>query len=51
MMEDPRNITNCASAVLRQESSASVTHATNIAETIYYMTTGAQPDGVQKELA
>ncbi|HBF30509.1 phosphate signaling complex protein PhoU [Rhizobium sp.] len=46
MMEDPRNITTCTHLLFCAKNIERVgDHATNIAETIYYMTTGAQPEG------
>jgi len=46
MMEDPRNITSCTHLLFCAKNIERLgDHATNIAETIYYMTTGAQPEG------
>ncbi|WP_439872988.1 phosphate signaling complex protein PhoU [Rhizobium leguminosarum] len=46
MMEDPRNITPCTHLLFMAKNLERVgDHATNIAETIYYMTTGSQPEG------
>ncbi|CZT34075.1 phosphate signaling complex protein PhoU [Rhizobium sp. 9140] len=46
MMEDPRNITPCTHLLFCAKNIERIgDHATNIAETIYYMTTGAQPLG------
>ncbi|MBP1851481.1 phosphate signaling complex protein PhoU [Rhizobium halophytocola] len=46
MMEDPRNITTCTHLLFCAKNIERVgDHATNIAETIYYMTTGAPPEG------
>ena len=46
MMEDPRNITTCTHLLFCAKNIERVgDHATNIAETIYYMTTGSQPEG------
>lgn len=46
MMEDPRNITTCTHLLFCAKNIERIgDHATNIAETIYYMATGAQPDG------
>ena len=46
MMEDPRNITSCTHLLFCAKNVERIgDHATNIAETIYYMTTGAQPEG------
>jgi phosphate transport system protein len=46
MMEDPRNITPCTHLLFCAKNIERIgDHATNIAETIYYMTTGAQPQG------
>jgi phosphate transport system regulatory protein PhoU len=46
MMEDPRNITTCTHLLFCAKNLERIgDHATNIAETIYYMTTGAQPEG------
>lgn len=46
MMEDPRNITSCTHLLFCAKNIERIgDHATNIAETIYYMTTGSQPDG------
>ena len=46
MMEDPRNITSCTHLLFCAKNIERIgDHATNIAETIYYMTTGAQPLG------
>ncbi|MCD2174566.1 phosphate signaling complex protein PhoU [Rhizobium sp. C4] len=46
MMEDPRNITSCTHLLFCAKNIERIgDHATNIAETIYYMTTGTQPDG------
>jgi len=46
MMEDPRNITPCTHLLFCAKNIERIgDHATNIAETIYYMTTGAQPEG------
>ncbi|MFJ1312056.1 phosphate signaling complex protein PhoU [Agrobacterium sp. P15N1-A] len=46
MMEDPRNIATCTHLLFCAKNIERIgDHATNIAETIYYMTTGAQPEG------
>ena len=46
MMEDPRNITSCTHLLFCAKNIERIgDHATNIVETIYYMTTGAQPEG------
>lgn len=46
MMEDPRNITSCTHLLFCAKNIERIgDHATNIAETIYYMTTGMQPEG------
>ncbi|WFU09419.1 phosphate signaling complex protein PhoU [Rhizobium sp. CB3090] len=46
MMEDPRNITTCTHLLFCAKNIERIgDHATNIAETIYYMATGAQPEG------
>ncbi|GAK70333.1 phosphate signaling complex protein PhoU [Agrobacterium rubi] len=46
MMEDPRNITTCTHLLFCAKNIERVgDHATNIAETIYYMATGSQPEG------
>lgn len=46
MMEDPRNITSCTHLLFCAKNIERIgDHATNIAETIYYMTTGMQPAG------
>ena len=46
MMEDPRNITTCTHLLFCAKNIERIgDHATNIAETIYYMTTGSQPEG------
>ena len=46
MMEDPRNLTFCIHLLFCAKNIERIgDHATNIAETIYYMTTGAQPEG------
>lgn len=46
MMEDPRNITSCTHLLFCAKNMERVgDHATNIAETIYYMATGNQPVG------
>jgi phosphate transport system protein len=46
MMEDPRNITSCTHLLFCAKNIERIgDHATNIAETIYYMTTGSQPTG------
>jgi phosphate transport system protein len=46
MMEDPRNITPCTHLLFMAKNIERIgDHATNIAETIYYMATGAQPEG------
>ena len=46
MMEDPRNITPCTHLLFCAKNIERIgDHATNIAETIYYMTTGSQPAG------
>ncbi|GKX35294.1 MAG: phosphate transport system regulatory protein PhoU [Rhizobiaceae bacterium MnEN-MB40S] len=45
MMEDPRNITACTHLLFCAKNIERIgDHATNIAESIYYMTTGTQPD-------
>ena len=46
MMEDPRNITSCTHLLFCAKNIERIgDHATNIAETIFYMATGAQPLG------
>ncbi|MCV9996966.1 phosphate signaling complex protein PhoU [Pararhizobium sp. YC-54] len=46
MMEDPRNITPCTHLLFCAKNIERIgDHATNIAETIFYMATGAQPEG------
>jgi phosphate transport system protein len=46
MMEDPRNITTCTHLLFCAKNIERIgDHATNIAETIYYMATGAQVEG------
>ena len=46
MMEDPRNISYCAHLLFCAKNIERIgDHATNIAETIYYIATGAQPEG------
>ncbi|MDB5526287.1 MAG: phoU [Rhizobium sp.] len=46
MMEDPRNITSCTHLLFCAKNIERIgDHATNIAETIYYMKTGEQPAG------
>ncbi|PDT00885.1 phosphate transport system regulatory protein PhoU [Rhizobium chutanense] len=46
MMEDPRNITSCTHLLFCAKNIERIgDHATNIAETIFYMATGAQPEG------
>ncbi|MDO9416353.1 phosphate signaling complex protein PhoU [Pararhizobium sp.] len=46
MMEDPRNITPCTHLLFCAKNIERIgDHATNIAETIFYMKTGAQPEG------
>ena len=46
MMEDPRNITPCTHLLFMAKNIERIgDHATNIAETIYYMATGSQPEG------
>jgi phosphate transport system protein len=46
MMEDPRNITSCTHLLFCAKNIERIgDHATNIAETIYYMSTGTQPLG------
>jgi phosphate transport system regulatory protein PhoU len=46
MMEDPRNITSCTHLLFCAKNIERIgDHATNIAETIYYMATGNQPEG------
>ena len=46
MMEDPRNITACTHLLFCAKNIERIgDHATNIAETIYYMSTGEQPAG------
>jgi phosphate transport system protein len=46
MMEDPRNITSCTHLLFCAKNIERIgDHATNIAETIYYMKTGEQPVG------
>ncbi len=46
MMEDPRNITPCTHLLFCAKNIERIgDHATNIAETIYYMKTGEQPVG------
>ncbi|MGO7638732.1 phosphate signaling complex PhoU family protein, partial [Rhizobium leguminosarum] len=45
-MEDPRNITSCTHLLVCAKNIERIgDHATNIAETIFYMATGAQPEG------
>jgi phosphate transport system protein len=44
MMEDPRNITACTHLLFCAKNIERIgDHATNIAESVYYMTTGSQP--------
>ncbi|MDO6966289.1 phosphate signaling complex protein PhoU [Rhizobium alvei] len=46
MMEDPRNITSCTHLLFCAKNIERIgDHATNIAETIYYMSTGENPTG------
>ena len=46
MMEDPRNITTCTHLLFCAKNIERIgDHATNIAETIYYMATGTQVEG------
>jgi phosphate transport system protein len=46
MMEDPRNITPCTHLLFCAKNIERIgDHATNIAEQIYYMSTGVQPTG------
>ncbi|AJY45338.1 phosphate signaling complex protein PhoU [Martelella endophytica] len=46
MMEDPRNITTCTHLLFCAKNIERIgDHATNIAEMIYYIATGAQPQG------
>lgn len=46
MMEDPRNITSCTHLLFCAKNIERIgDHATNVAETIYYMATGYQPEG------
>ncbi len=46
MMEDPRNITPCTHLLFCAKNLERIgDHATNIAESIYYITTGNQPEG------
>ena len=46
MMEDPRNITSCTHLLFCAKNIERIgDHATNIAETIYYITTGHAPEG------
>lgn len=46
MMEDPRNITTCTHLLFCAKNIERIgDHATNIAETIYYMKTGSQIEG------
>ncbi|MBD9374001.1 phosphate signaling complex protein PhoU [Rhizobium sp. ARZ01] len=46
MMEDPRNITPCTHLLFCAKNIERIgDHATNIAETIFYMATGAPPEG------
>lgn len=46
MMEDPRQISVCAHLLFCAKNIERIgDHATNIAETIYYMATGSQPEG------
>lgn len=46
MMEDPRNITPCTHLLFCAKNIERIgDHATNIAETIFYMATGSQPVG------
>ncbi len=46
MMEDPRNITSCTHLLFCAKNIERIgDHATNIAETIYYMATGDQIEG------
>ena len=43
MMEDPRNITHCTNLLFAAKHLERVgDHATNIAETVYYIKTGKQ---------
>ena len=46
MMEDPRNISPCTHLLFCAKNIERIgDHATNIAETIYYIATGSQPEG------
>jgi phosphate transport system protein len=46
MMEDPRNITPCSHLLFCAKNLERIgDHATNIAESIYYIKTGRQPEG------
>ena len=46
MMEDPRNITTCTHLLFCAKNIERIgDHATNIAEMIYYIATGSQPQG------
>ncbi|MDO1585081.1 phosphate signaling complex protein PhoU [Rhizobium oryzicola] len=46
MMEDPRNITSCTHLLFCAKNIERIgDHATNIAETIFYITTGHAPEG------
>jgi phosphate transport system protein len=46
MMEDPRTISSCTHLLFCAKNIERIgDHATNIAETIYYMKTGSQPSG------
>ncbi|MBB4101538.1 phosphate signaling complex protein PhoU [Allorhizobium borbori] len=46
MMEDPRTITTCTHLLFCAKNIERIgDHATNIAETIFYIATGAQPEG------
>ena len=46
MMEDPRNITTCTHLLFCAKNIERIgDHATNIAEMIYYIATGTQPEG------
>ncbi|TPW27509.1 phosphate signaling complex protein PhoU [Martelella alba] len=46
MMEDPRNITTCTHLLFCAKNIERIgDHATNIAEMIYYISTGSQPQG------
>jgi len=49
MMEDPRNITMCTHLLFCAKNIERIgDHATNIAETVYYLITGEQWEGARE---